>query len=100
MALKKWLSERKWTPELISQWQEFYVNGPRVLFAGVSGDFYLENMTRLPTYEDLRSVSCSKQTSTATLLPNTSVNPKASAAVDGKSFLPFVFIWSILLSVI
>lgn len=56
--LPMWLMERKWTPELIVEWQTFYNNASRFLIYGQSGNFSFEYLPHLPTYKDLKPAEC------------------------------------------
>ncbi len=59
-ALKQWLLNLTWTPELAVQWQEFYNTASRVLSYGRSGQFQTEILQTLPTYKDLQPDICPK----------------------------------------
>jgi hypothetical protein len=59
-VLTQWLRRLTWTPELASQWQEFYNSASRILFYGRSGQFENEILFILPTYTDLPSEKCAK----------------------------------------
>ncbi len=60
-ALKQWLLNIEWTPELAAKWQEFYDNAARVVYFGSAGHFEEEFFATLPKYEDLKSLECKKQ---------------------------------------
>ena len=50
--------ERKWTPESVVEWQQFYNNASRLLIYGQSGNFSFEYLPHLPTYKDLKLAEC------------------------------------------
>jgi len=64
--------DRKWTPELSKQWQEYYHNAPRLNIYSKDGEYHSEDLQILPKYKDLEPVPCEKQAfpknSTDTLL--------------------------------
>ncbi len=54
--------QRKWTPELAQQWQQYYNDGPKLSAYAQGGQFQVEYFETLPKYKDLEPVSCEKQT--------------------------------------
>jgi hypothetical protein len=52
--------KRKWTPEAIVQWQEFYNNASRLLIYGHAGNFSYETLPRIPKYKDLKPPECKR----------------------------------------
>jgi hypothetical protein len=51
----------KWTPELATQWQQFFNNASRILITGRSGQFEYDTLAAIPTYKDLQPEPCQKQ---------------------------------------
>jgi hypothetical protein len=56
---------RKWTPELSEQWQQYYNTAPRFAVFVRNGEFDFEDLGILPKYKDLEPVRCEKS-----LIPN------------------------------
>ncbi len=77
-ALRRWLSNLTWTPESISEWQEFYNNASRSLSIGRTGNRVTEYLPKLPEYKDLKPVECKRAIQ--------------NAAVQQKSFVLFILI--------
>ena len=69
-ALEIWLLERKWTPESIIEWQEFYNNASRFLYFGGAGNFSYEIIPGIPPYKDLTPPPCHKGIPPTTLSGN------------------------------
>jgi hypothetical protein len=83
----------KWTPESISQWQEFYNDAPRFLFAGRAGNFTYEYLPRLPAFEDFKPPECKGGIPTnSTILPTSSTVLPTSSTIRQKSFVLFTLI--------
>lgn len=59
--MRQWLSDLKWTPESVVQWQLFFNNASRILFTGRSGNFEYDTLPTLPYYKDLQPELCQKQ---------------------------------------
>ncbi len=57
----------KWTPELATQWQQFFNNASRLLITGRSGQFEHDTLAAIPTYKDLQPESCQKQGISSTI---------------------------------
>jgi hypothetical protein len=74
-----------WTPESISQWQDFYNNAPRFLFAGRAGNFTFENLPRLPAFEDFKPPECKRGIPTSS-----TIRPKSFVLFTLISFLTTV----------
>jgi hypothetical protein len=53
--------DRKWTPELSEQWQQYYNTAPRLAISIQGGQFYAENLDTLPKYKDFDPVICQKE---------------------------------------
>jgi len=53
-----WLLQRKWTKDSAKEWQEFYNEAPRVMFAGHTADFIIEKVPQIPRYTDLKDETC------------------------------------------
>lgn len=53
-----WLLQRKWTKDSAKEWQEFYNEAPRVMFAGHTADFIIEKVPQIPRYIDLKDETC------------------------------------------
>ncbi len=49
---------RKWTPELSKQWQEYYDTAPRLSVFASAGQLKVEPLGLLPKYKDLEVVQC------------------------------------------
>jgi hypothetical protein len=77
---REWLLDRKWTPELSQQWQEYYHNASRMSYYNRGGQFQMEDLGILPKYKDLEPVKCGKQT-----IPNNSI------IIHQNSFIIFFF---------
>ncbi|CAF3460707.1 unnamed protein product [Rotaria socialis] len=61
MVLKQWLLNITWTPDLATEWQEFYNSASRDAFFGRSGNLEQEFFSILPKYKDLQPFECEKQ---------------------------------------
>jgi hypothetical protein len=72
---KQWLLDRKWTPQLTRQWQEYYNNAPRVSLLVREGHFVSEPLGLLPKYQDLEPALCIKRPiENATVIPKDNTN--------------------------
>lgn len=58
--VKQWLLNLTWTPQLATQWQEFYNTASRLLLYGSAGQMENEMIPTLPTYKDLQPDICPK----------------------------------------
>ncbi len=102
-ALIRWLSNLTWTPESISEWQEFYNNASRLLYIGRSANLMIEYLPKLPEYKDLKPVECKRAIQNTTLQPviqNTTLEQEIqNAALQQKSFVLFIFITFVITNV-
>jgi hypothetical protein len=80
-ALQDWLLERKWTPESIVKWQEFYNDASRMIFSGASSNFSVETLSTLPKYEDLTPSKCKRG------IPNSTIRQNSFILLTLISFL-------------
>ncbi|CAF4866020.1 unnamed protein product [Rotaria sp. Silwood1] len=105
----EWLLNLTWTPERAVQWQEFYDTTSRVLMYGASPNLQFNNMSRLPKYEDLKPVPCTKdqnvdQTTTMPVPTISSQSTTTNKAISYTSpirqeILVFVSLISIVMTV-
>jgi hypothetical protein len=97
----QWLLDRKWTPELSQQWQEYYHNAPRISYYNRGGQYLDEELGILPKYKDLEPVKCGKQIiqNNSTSIPNSSTGISNSSTgirnnsiiIHQNSFIIFFF---------
>jgi hypothetical protein len=80
--------DRKWTPELSKQWQEYYHNAPRLSIYSRDGEYHNEYLPILPKYKDLEPVPCGKQ---ATANNSTGIRSN-SIIIYQNSFIIFFFL--------
>ncbi len=57
-TVRQQLVNRKWTPELSKQWQEYYNTAPRLSVFASAGQLKVEPLGLLPKYKDFQVVQC------------------------------------------
>jgi hypothetical protein len=91
-VLKQWLLNITWTPELATEWQEFYNNASRAIDFGRSGHLEQEFFPTLPKYKDLQPLECEKQQTQDPVVTTIGYN----LADRHKTFILLAFIPSIM----
>jgi hypothetical protein len=91
-VLKQWLLNITWTPELATEWQEFYNNASRAIDFGRSGHLEHEFFPTLPKYKDLQPLECEKQQTQDPVVTTIGYN----LADRHKTFILLAFIPSIM----